>query len=681
MSPEVAAAPVPGRIDRVLRLLAHVCVMGVLACFCVALVLRAQIPAGNTLEPLFLSDFTLGLLWPVVGLMILRRKPRHRIGWLMMLPATLGPYHLLSHYAAYAHYVPGFRPGADWAAWIGCWSYCSFFFVVPLLPLLFPNGEVVSRCRRAAVVLFTMFATLALAAAMIGYPFLDVDNSVTNPFLLMEPTWPIRVLMANSATCLLLGPVVGAVALVRSTRRAEGRERSQLQWLQFAGLTVAALALLQVVLLLTYGTVPFALEELLFTGEIAGPAVGVAIAMFRHRLFDIELILNRGVVYIVLTGLVLTAYGLLVLLASSYTDSSHTGTILIAVAALLAAAVRNTVQKLVDRLLYGHRNDPFAVLNLVGGHTAETTTEPETELRTTVERLRQALSLPYVTFHGTAQYARVAVTAGNRSSTDPHIVPARALGQTIGELHLGRRSRHEHLQHGERLIAQEVASRAATLAYAALLVEDVAQSRSRMVLAREEERRRLQADLHDGLGPALAGTAHLVDALAHRIDKAGHQVLARQAGLISERIRRTTADIRSVAYGLRPPVLDQIGLQAALEEITRDYETPSCTTDINLTHEVPAAVQTAAYAIASEAVMNAVRHSHGTHLHVRARLTDNTLRVDIEDDGVGIPDVPRTGIGLRSMSERASEVGGRLEFRQRHEGGTTVSAFLPVGSR
>ena len=259
-----------------------------------------------------------------------------------------------------------------------------------------------------------------------------------------------------------------------------------------------------------------------------------------------------------------------------------------------------------------------------------------------------------------------------------HTEVAPALGQRVGELHVGLRAAGERFSVDEKAAIAEVAARAGTLAYAAGLVEDVAQSRARIVLAREEERRRLRANLHDGVGPALAGTAHQMDALARRLSD-GQPQLHDRAVEIRDRLREIVGDVRAVTHGLRPPVLDHVGLAGALRRLVDGFEVPECTLSADDSWgDLPAAVEVAAYSIAAEALSNAVRHSAAGRVHLEAAVRDRVLVVSVIDNGCGLPARTQGGVGLTSMGERAVEVGGRLDVRDRPGGGTIVEAMLPL---
>jgi signal transduction histidine kinase len=246
----------------------------------------------------------------------------------------------------------------------------------------------------------------------------------------------------------------------------------------------------------------------------------------------------------------------------------------------------------------------------------------------------------------------------------------------MGTLEVGLRSADERWTAEETAAIDEVAARAGTLAYAARLVGDVAQSRRRIVTAREEERRRISADLHDGVAPALAGTALQLDSLARRL--ADDRDLARRAEGLRDRLRETVRELRTLVHGLRPPAVDQLGLAGALRQLVAGHESPTCVADIGELGQPEAAVEVAAYAIASEAFSNALRHGSATRITVSAQAADGALVVSVSDNGVGLPGRPRAGVGLTSMNERAVEVGGRLELLETPGGGTTVRAALPL---
>jgi signal transduction histidine kinase len=214
---------------------------------------------------------------------------------------------------------------------------------------------------------------------------------------------------------------------------------------------------------------------------------------------------------------------------------------------------------------------------------------------------------------------------------------------------------------------------------------ELQRSRERLVAAREEERRRLRRDLHDGLGPSLATTLMRLEVARDLVDR--DPVAAR--GLVGQLVDQTEADIvevRRLVDGLRPPALDQLGLVSALRQRADHHNhavalgsgAPRWTVVADDIGALPAAVEVAAYRIVVEAVNNAVRHSGATEVTVRLQLRPDALELVVRDDGAGLTDVRGTGVGLGSMRDRATEVGGSCTVSSPPEGGTEVAARLPL---
>jgi signal transduction histidine kinase len=238
------------------------------------------------------------------------------------------------------------------------------------------------------------------------------------------------------------------------------------------------------------------------------------------------------------------------------------------------------------------------------------------------------------------------------------------------------RHRGERLRAEDITLLTDVARRAGALVQAATLITDLQESRERLVSAREEERRRLRRDLHDGVGPELAGMALQLESLAHRSQT--DPELADRARRLRDRMRSTVTEVRRLVDDLRPPALDELGLSGALREHFTVYDGVDVVVEQGapLSH-LPAATEVAAYRIASEAVANAVRHGRATSCRVCVAPGDDGLLVEVRDDGCGISADARPGVGLSSMRERATEIGGRFELTTGSEG-TTVRAVLPL---
>jgi signal transduction histidine kinase len=633
--------------------------------------LHNWLAARAHLGHLFVPDLLLGMAWPIAGALIVVKQPRNRAAWLLLVTSFLGLYELLGHYAAVSALVRPL-PGGTVSAWVSAWGFFPYFVCVPLLPVLFPDGRAPSRRWRIFAWVVAAIAGVVVFVSMIRPGGTDVSAAVVNPLGIQAvKPWLMWVGIGGALLTLFGGTLAGVACLVMRARRAEGRERSQLQWLMLGGLVLAGG--------LVGGAVPgepAPVTDAAMGIGIVGLPVAIMVAMLRHQLFDVEAVLGRTVVYALLVAVVLGVYGLVVAGVGALGAGSFGGYALVGVAVVVVAAGHGMVTKAVDRLLFGHRRNPYAVVSRVGRQIAPAA-EPVEALQRLVDTLRKALNLPYVGFTGPS-----ATVSSGVSEAGCKCVPCMALGQQVGELCIGLRYPGERWLHQEWEAVAEVSARAATLAYAAGLVQDLTRSRSRIVAAREEERRRLRADLHDGLGPALAGTAHQLDALARRIthtDRPDCEAWARTAQGLRDRVKGSVGELRTVVQGLRPAVLDQLGLPAALAELVSGYETPECSHSVAPEcSQLPAAVEVAAYRIAAEAVSNALRHSAAGKLRLHAEVQANTLLLMVQDNGCGIPARHRTGVGLRSMTERANEVGGSLELLPAPGGGTLVRATLPT---
>jgi signal transduction histidine kinase len=253
--------------------------------------------------------------------------------------------------------------------------------------------------------------------------------------------------------------------------------------------------------------------------------------------------------------------------------------------------------------------------------------------------------------------------------------------ESIGTLILAPRQ-GEPLSPADHRLLGALARQAGVAAHAVRLTADLQRARERLVAAREEERRRIRRDLHDGLGPQLASQTLIIDAVFHLLPHDTDRALELLRHLKSHS-QAAIADIRRLVYALRPPALDDLGLVAALREQAAQYEQSGLAVGVLAPEPLPplpAAVEVAAYRIVQEALTNVVKHAGARACTVELGLAEG-LVVRVTDDGCGLPEGRRAGVGTLSMQERAAERGGRLELVARPEGGTSVTAFLPLGEQ
>jgi signal transduction histidine kinase len=340
--------------------------------------------------------------------------------------------------------------------------------------------------------------------------------------------------------------------------------------------------------------------------------------------------------------------------------------------------LRDRVQRGVSRLLHGQRDEPYAAISTLGRRLGEAMA-PTRVLPVMVETIADALRLPYVAVQLTDADAPAAVH-GTPAAGVALRLPLVHAGEPVGTLLIGARAHGEELGDADRRLLEDFARRASAAASAVALSVEVQRSRERLVTAREEERRRLRGDLHDGLGPTLAGAVLTIDA-ARRVLAADPEAADALLDRAAASVEGTVADVRRLVYGLRPPALDQLGLVGAL----RQHATTLTLADARLSCAIaapdrlpplPAAVEAAAFRIAQEALTNVARHAQARRAVVSIAVGES-LSLEVADDGRGLPEERHAGVGLTSMRERATELGGSFELAAAAGGGTLVRVEIP----
>ena len=356
------------------------------------------------------------------------------------------------------------------------------------------------------------------------------------------------------------------------------------------------------------------------------------------------------------------------------------------VAAVLFQPLRQRLQRGVNRLLYGERDDPYAVLARLG-RRLEATLTPDAVLPTIVQTVREALRLPYVALRLAAEPADdpPAAAAAGAPARATLRLPLVYQHEPVGELLLAPRGPGAPFSPTDRRLLDDLSRQAGVAVHAVRLTAALRRSRARLVAAREEERRRLRRDLHDGLGPALAGMTLQTDAARDlsATDPARADALLAD---LTEQLQAATADVRRLVDALRPPALDELGLVGALRAQAARHELGRTRITVvapGALPPLPAAVEVAAYRIAQEALTNVLRHAAAPRAVVALRYDAPAacLTVEVTDDGRGLPPDLRPGVGLASMRERAEELGGRCAVGALPAGGTRVRAELPCPAR
>jgi signal transduction histidine kinase len=617
-------------------------------------------------------DAVFAAVWFAVSALIFWRRSDDRIGLFASLALlTFGTATFTFTMEALTIRHPAWDVPVAFLHFFGSASFGLFLY-------LFPDGRFVPRWTR-------WVALVWIAWQLPPYFFPDWHLAAATWYL-----WAQGVVWT-------LGLGTALYAQAHRYRRVSGaRQRQRIKLVVFG--IVSALSVF-IVLNLALGAFvavpasPRALATLLIGYLLVYVALlliplSISIAMLRHHLFDVDLVINRTVVYGVLTASVVLLYVLVVgglgaLLRVQ--GSLIVSLIATGLAAVMFQPLRERLQRAVNRLMYGERDDPYAVLSRLG-QRLESSLAPKAALPAAAHTVAEALKLPYVAVE-VGRGGETVASAGE-PVPNPLRLPLAYGGEEVGSLILGPRAGEEGFSPADLRLLEDLAHQLGVAVHAARLTDeairlsaDLQTSRERLVTAREEERRRLRRDLHDGLGPQLASLTMTAEAARDLVSTDPARAEELLAGVM-ERAQDAVSDVRRLVYELRPPALDALGLLAALRAYA-DHHTEG---GIGVTVEspsalppLPAAVEVAAYRIAMEAINNVARHASARNCNVRLSLDEQAgmLALEVSDDGRGIEGDYEPGVGLSSMRERAEELGGSCTIKALPSGGTRVEALLP----
>jgi two-component system NarL family sensor kinase len=623
-------------------------------------------------------NFVAGATFPLLAALMLRDRARtpsrpsrqDRLAWLFLALGVLSTLTIVVFvYATYA--LEHGLPAGLAAAWVENWLWTGVAPGLTLVLLWFPTGDVpTSRWRWAPVGVAVAWAGLWCSNAF--KPGALADFKGHSNLLGWEGAESGLEGAGGIGIVALAVTFFGAIAsLVHRFRLGDTETRLQLRWLLVAVLVIGGTILMP-------GPEPVD-DAILALNVLATVMLPVTLAVIFVRRDG--LVLPRVLVYGLLSALLLAAYiavvGVAYVLFGRSADRAAT-LIAAGLIAVLVAPLRAWLLRSVDRLVYGDRGDPYAAISNLGRRIAGS---PDDLLEEVVHTVADALRAPYVAVLLSGN-DEAAASVGRPA--EPHVQVALSLrGAEVGSLVVAQRTPTERYGARDLALLEDLARHISVAAHAAALHRDLQRSRESLVLAREEERRRIRRDLHDGLGPALAGVALGIDAARNTIDRDPAAAADTLAELKRE-VQASVKDVRRMVYDLRPPALDQMGLAAALEEYAaRLTERGGLAVEVQAAAlpALPAAVEVAAYRIATEALTNVLRHAGADHASVCLEVGDGALRLEVSDDGVGLGEDRGTqGLGLTAMSERAAELGGTCDISVGDGGGTRVRVSLPLRS-
>ncbi|MBI3175338.1 MAG: hypothetical protein HYZ25_16570 [Chloroflexi bacterium] len=609
------------------------------------------------------------LIYTLVGALIFWRKSGEPLAvYVSIMLVTFGT-------VTFTNTVPDLQQSASWLYVTAQILQYVGTVTIGWFAYLFPDGRFTPAWTRYTAGLWALWHAWIAVAYAIHY---------------QPPAW-----LSPIETGLTIGFVVSWVAAqaIRYRSTTNMVQKQQTKWVMM-GISVAVVGWLLATLLLrpvSGDIVPIEIRTTLQILFFLCIPLSIAFAIFRYRLWDIDILVNRTLVYATLSLLVVALYALIASgLGWLFRSEGNFYISLLATAliAILFQPLRENLQANVNRLLYGERDEPAVVLARLG-QRLESSLAPEALLATVVETAAQALNVSYASIFLQDETDSPAAEYGHKpASFSPLHLPLTYQSESVGQLYIAPRAPGEDFTPADKKLLAMIAQQAGAAAYAVRLNRqlrvvnaDLQHSREALVNAREEERRRLRRELHDGLGPTLASLLQRVDALRLNIAK-DPQKAGQMAEELKKQVKGTVAEVRRMAYELRPPALDEFGLVDALREQLRQIQ-PEGGLRISLEAaseipSLPAAVEVAVYRIALEAVTNVARHAQAQTCTVSIAHSAGRLILTVQDDGRGLPGDAKTGVGMISMRERAEELGGELEVKSNRGQGTILQTRFPL---
>jgi signal transduction histidine kinase len=613
----------------------------------------------------------------LAGSVLISHRPDLPFGWLLsgataalvLCLLTVGPA-----WIAVEHGQTG--PLAWWGL-----SMSSLWFVPiavqGLINVRFPSGKPATRWGRTLEVMLVAGLFATVLGGMFGATTVrdvlpdSAPQGLPRPLTGGTRVGEIADVLASFAPVVVLLGLVAGIGVVVRCWRAVGIERQQLKW-RAAGVVVA-LALFPLAVTEHLGPIVDGLDSGVFIATLAIPVL-------RYRLWAIDAVIRRSAVYAAVTAVLVAGYALITALGADLVSERVGASVAAAMVALAFAPVRGLAQRLVDRLFYGQRSDPYQALSDVG-HRLESVAAGGV-LPAVVSAVAASLRLPYVAIERPGD-GSVLAASGDATLARTAGVERWGLtyqGAPVGFLAASPRRGEAAFDGRDRQVLADIARQAGPAVRAEALTADLLDSRQRLVTAREEERRRLRRDLHDGLGPLLTGLGLNLDAARTRL--AADPVATARADEFLARAKEASSqvitDLRGMVYDLRPPALDDLGLVGAVRiHAERLGAGAALQVDIDAVGlpDLPAAVEVAAFRTAVEAITNAARHGAARRCTIRlTACAGHELILDVSDDGRS-PAPWRPGVGLTAMRERAEELGGTLTAGPSPAGGHVVARY------
>lgn len=628
---------------------------------------------------------------PVLGVVIVNKRPRNAIGWVFIVAGTA--LALVTFGQVYALHAlradPGSLPAGRVLAWVSNVLWPIPFAALILLFLLFPTGHLPSPRWRPVlwlvmvILLVLSVGALILATAGWSQPFAGIDVAAGSVSTVAKTVIVIAVLAE------IVALLLSVASLLVRFRRSTGEERLQLKWFVSAA-AVAALAFSVGIL------IEAPVVSVLVSISLVFLYLAIGIAMLKHNLYDIDLIINKTITYGAIAAFITAIYVIVVVVIGAFIGVTE-GVSLLATAVVAVAfqPIRRRAQQFANRLVYGERATPYEVLSRFSEHVGETYSGEDILVRMARLLAEGTGAASAVVWLRVGREVRpAAMWPANGSAPDARpltgdeppefddstaSVPVRHQGELLGLLTV-MKPLNEPLSPVEEKLVTDLAGQAGLVLSNSRLIEDLRASRQRLVAAQDEERRRLERNLHDGAQQqlvALAVRLKLARTTASKDLAEAERMLEQLEGDVTDALE----NLRELARGIYPPLLADKGLASAVEAQSRRASMPVRVETDGIgryTQEFEAAV----YFCVLEALQNASKYAEASDVTVRLWQENGDLLFSVADDGRGFDrETTSLGAGLQNMTDRLAALDGTLDIRSQPGGGTTVSGRIPVQSR
>ena len=640
--------------------------------------------------------------------LIIARRPRNPIGWMLLFIGIAGEITSdIQLYSLFANVVHNKTlVGGRFSAWLGSWLFDPpLALLVTLVLLLFPDGRLPSpRWRLVGWLSAGSVFVGSLGAAIGAFPksanfIVDSGGVLVSSSRIAPDSQTLTILpFACGVVCL--------AGLIVSLRRSRGQERQQLKWFAYGGVVFVAGIVVSVASVLGPGNndAPAWANAIQQLTTIAVP-IAIAIAVLKYRLYDIDVVISRTLVYGSLAVFITAVYvgiavGIGTLVGSGGKPNLGLSILATAIVAMGFQPVRERVQKVANRLVYGKRATPYEVLSEFSGRVAETYAADEVLPR--MARLLQegtGAESATVWLRGNAELRAAATFPDERKAYEPlpmtngalpalggtRAVEVRHQGELLGALSIDKR-RGETLTPIEEKLVDDLAHQAGLVLKNVRLTADLQArlfelraSRKRLVSAQDLERRRLERNLHDGAQQhlvALKVKLRLAEMLVGRDPEEARLTLDQLKGEADEALEA----LRDLARGIYPPLLAEKGLVVALESQARKATVPITVAAEGVGRYAQDAEATVYFCVL-EALQNVQKYAGAAQVIVRLRDDGARLSFEVADDGTGFDPIRVTkGAGLTNISDRVDALGGSVEITSQPGAGACVRGELPVHS-